>query len=164
LENAGFESGTEKGPAGWSKGPRLDGVKYLWDHEVKHSGSASLSILKSADRYFPIAEWTQSTPVPAGAKTVEISAWMKTAQAYKAILDVQFASLDGVSSHHWIAYDGAKEDNDAPSNHDWKLAGGSAPIPPGTVEVIVALQDYGPGQVWFDDVRVRFTKDPPEAK
>jgi len=158
LVNPGFETGSEKGPDGWTIGPSFDGIRYIWDHKVKHLGGSSLSIKKTEDRYFPIAQWTQTVPVPTGANTIELSAWIKTAKAYKAILDVQFAGEEGVSSHHWIAYEGAKELGEPPSNHDWVPIGGSATIPAGTTQVILALQDYGPGQVWFDDIKARFSK------
>lgn len=158
LLNPGFETGSETGPDGWTIGPRMDGIRYIWDHNVKHLGGSSLSIKKTEDRYFPIAQWTQTIPVPAGANSIELSAWIKTENAYKAILDVQFAGEEGVSSHHWIAYEGAKEDGDPPSNHDWTPIGGRAAIPVGTTQVILALQDYGPGQVWFDDIKARFSK------
>jgi RNA polymerase sigma-70 factor (ECF subfamily) len=33
-------------------------------------------------------------------------------------------------------------------------------IPPGTKEIIIAPQIYGPGKVWFDDLAAEYTNDP----
>jgi hypothetical protein len=33
-------------------------------------------------------------------------------------------------------------------------------IPPGTTQIIIAPQIYGPGKVWFDDLSAEYTNDP----
>ena len=33
-------------------------------------------------------------------------------------------------------------------------------IPPGTKQIIIAPQIYGPGTVWFDDLGAEYTNDP----
>lgn len=164
LVNPGFEEGLDDAPAGWARGVRLDGVRYVWDREVAHSGRASLSIQKRVERYFPIAEWTQVVPVPPGAAIVEFTAWVKAEKSYKSVLDVQFATEEGIGGHEWVAYVGAKELNDPPETFDWRKMGGVVAIPPGTKEVVLSLQDYGPGKVWFDDVQARFSKQIPQPK
>jgi hypothetical protein len=77
----------------------------------------------------------------------------------KAILDVQFLDKDGQGiSHKWAAYIGGKAEGDPPANHDWKKYSDRVDIPPGTVKLCIALQVYGPGKVWFDDVQARYGK------
>jgi hypothetical protein len=61
-------------------------------------------------------------------------------------------------SHEWAAYIGAKEENDPPADHDWKQYSGRVNIPAGATKLRIALQDYGPGKVWFDDVQARYCK------
>ncbi len=59
-------------------------------------------------------------------------------------------------SHEWASYIGAEDEDDPPANHDWMEYSGRVDIPTGTREVQIALQIYGPGKVWFDDVRARY--------
>ena len=58
LENPSFEEGG-KSPKGWKKGSPVPGVEYLVDAKVAAEGKRSLSLQKTVDRYFPIAEWEQ---------------------------------------------------------------------------------------------------------
>lgn len=155
LKNASFESGGGT-PSSWSTGQRLDGVKYVWDDKVAHSGRRSLSIRKSVERYFPIAEWNQTLPYDGTSEAIEFSGWLKAKAMYKTVLDVQFVTEEGIGTHEWVAYVGAKNLGDPPETFGWKRMGGRAPIPAKTKEIIVAFQCYGPGQVWLDDVSARF--------
>jgi RNA polymerase sigma-70 factor (ECF subfamily) len=76
---------------------------------------------------------------------------------------VAFISAKGEFSHHWVAYIGAKADGDPPSTHNWKRLGAATAIPAGTQQIVLSLQDYGPGQVWLDDVSACYlTKAPKE--
>jgi hypothetical protein len=77
----------------------------------------------------------------------------------KAILDVIFLDEKGDwISHKWAAYVGAQQPNDPPADHDWKEYSGQVKIPEGTKKIQVGLQIYGPGKVWFDDVRAEYVK------
>src|SRR5512133_2542617 len=58
FRNPGMEEGTGK-PAAWSQGPPVAGVQYLWDQQTAHDGKASLCLKKNAQRYFPVAQWSQ---------------------------------------------------------------------------------------------------------
>jgi predicted esterase len=152
LANGGFEDG--KGtPEGWVTGAPVDGVQYLWDKKVAHSGKSSLCLKKTARRYFPIAQWSQEVPLSDSPASVKVGAWIKAQRTTKATLDVQFLNGDGeMISHKWAAYVGAKEANDPPVTHDWKWYEDVVPVPAGTKRFVVAPQIYGPGTVWFDDV------------
>jgi len=81
----------------------------------------------------------------------------------KAILDVQFNGAPDpttgrpTSTHHWVAYIGAKSLNDPAATHDWKKYGGVAAIPAGTKTIELEFEDYGPGKIWLDDVSARYT-------
>ncbi len=83
---------------------------------------------------------------------------MKAKDAGKAVIDVQFFDAQGASLHEWAAYIGAKEAGDPPANHDWKEYGGMVKIPKGTKTIAVVLQMYGPGKVWFDEVKAEYAK------
>ncbi|MGV3616187.1 MAG: M56 family metallopeptidase [Fimbriimonas sp.] len=161
LLNAGIEEGEGSQPAHWSRGARISSVVYGWDREHAHSGRGSLAISKAANRYFPIAEWSQTFKHDGRSTAVEVSAWIRAESMYKAVLDVQFAQPDGVESHQWAAYIGARQDGDPPATHGWKRVGAIVKIPPGTTEIIIAPQVYGPGKVWFDDIEARFTNEAP---
>jgi RNA polymerase sigma-70 factor (ECF subfamily) len=58
-------------------------------------------------------------------------------------------------SHEWAAYIGGKKQGDPPADHDWKEYTGTVSIPAGTKRVVIALQIYGPGSVWFDEVSAK---------
>lgn len=161
LKNSDLEGGDNDQPLAWNRGPRINTVKYVWDRQVAHGGSASLAIFKTADRYFPIAEWSQSIDATGKGPSVEVTAWVKAEAMHKAVIDVQFLKEDGIFSHAWASYIGAKQYGDPPANHDWKRVGAIVKIPAGTTEIVIAPQVYGPGKVWFDDIDVRFTQEPP---
>jgi beta-lactamase regulating signal transducer with metallopeptidase domain len=163
LLNSGIEEGERNAPNQWTRGPRIHSVHYVWDQDVAHSGRASLGIFKTDDRFFPIAEWSQSIPYRGEGSAIEVSAWVRAERMRKAVLDVQFVREDGIASHQWVAFVGEKQDGDAPANHDWKRLGGIVAIPPGTTEIVVAPQVYGPGRVWFDDIEAHFTNRAPTA-
>ena len=59
-------------------------------------------------------------------------------------------------SHKWAAYIGAQQASDRPTTHDWKEYSGRVAIPPGTDKIQIGLQIYGPGKVWFDEVRAAY--------
>lgn len=148
-----FEKGNDT-PDGWQKGAFIDGVEYIWDKHVASDGKASLGFRKTAERYFPIAQWTRRIEYAGGAEQVELSAKVQAEQAYKAILDVLFLDeKDQWIKHQWIAYIGEdKEKNIPPANHSWKTYSGTADIPDNTKTIVIGLQMYGPGTVWFDEV------------
>lgn len=158
LENGSMEQGNA-GPLGWRKGAAVPGVEYAWDRAVGHDSQSSLRLRKTAQRYFPIAQWHQSVPNPGTSSKLKVCAWVKAEKAAKGIVDAVFFDEDGSTSHQWIAYIGAKNANEPPASHDWKEYSGVAEIPPGTTRLGIALQIYGPGTIWFDDVRAEFVAD-----
>jgi len=158
VRNPGFEDGKDS-PAEWEQGADVEGVEYSWDKESGQTGKASLCLHKTANRYFPIAQWSQVVERKGEGKTLELSAQVKAEKAAKAIIDVIFLDKDDEAiSHEWAAYIGAKGAKDPPANHDWKKYQGKVKIPPKTAKIQVALQIYGPGKVWFDEVRAAYPK------
>ena len=158
LKNGGMEQG-DATPLGWQKGAAVPGVRYVWDRSTGHDSKASLCLQKTVQRYFPIAQWHQIVPNPGTTSKLRVSASVKAERAAKGIVDVQFFGQDGKTTHQWIAYIGAKDANQPPVSHDWKEYTGVAEIPPGTTRLGFALQIYGPGKIWFDDVRSEFVSD-----
>jgi len=144
-------------PSGWEKGADITGVEYIWDRQAGSDGKSSLSIKKTADKYFPIAEWRRTEKYDGKSKKIEVSAMVKAQDAGKAVIDVLFLdSKGGWIKHQWISYIGAKRAGDKPVTHDCKKYSGEAEIPSNTETVVVGLQMYGPGQVWFDEVKARY--------
>ncbi len=159
LINGGVEEGNGDSPKAWSRGAAVSGVNYLWSR-VGHDSKASLGLKKTAGRYFPIAEWSQTVDGVGDAPRLKVSAWVKADAVTKAILDAQFLDGGGQWSHAWAAYIGAKESGDPPVSHDWKRYEGVVAIPPGTKRLVIAPQIYGPGTVFFDDLAAEFTSQP----
>jgi RNA polymerase sigma-70 factor (ECF subfamily) len=163
LTNGEFERGEPNGrsPDGWKIGAQLAGVEYHWDRTIAHRGRASVHLKKTAERYFPIAQWFQEVNRIGDSPCLKVSAFIKADKTTKAILDVQFLDRNGKYTHQWAAYIGAKQADDPPVTHDWKKYEGIVKIPEGTEKILVAPQIYGPGDVWFDDVVADYTDATP---
>lgn len=165
LKNPAFEE-TNKGddgkeiPVAWTAGDPVSGVTYAW---VKAGGvekSGALQIKKTANKFFPIAQWSQTFDHDGKSPALQVSAQVKAKNAKKAILDVVFLDEQGEwISHEWVSYIGQKEPRDKPANHDYKEYSGTVAVPPNTKKIMVALQDYGPGEVWFDNVTAVYQSD-----
>ncbi|MGD0383074.1 MAG: PEGA domain-containing protein [Thermoguttaceae bacterium] len=164
LKNPGIEAGKET-PDDWEEGTwpeglTAEGVTYSWDKKVAFEGKASLCIEKTAQNYMlPVAQWSQTVDRDEKQSTLILSAQVKADKVTKAILDVQFLDEDdNMISHKWASFIGIQKKGQKPANHDWKKYSGKVNIPPKTKKICVALQDYGPGKVWFDDVRAEYAK------
>ena len=159
LTNGGVEDGADDSPKGWTTGATIPGVEYIWSR-TGHTGKASLCLKKTAQRFFPIAQWAQKVDHRGDSPRLKVSAWVKADKVTKAILDAQFLDSKGEWTHAWVRYIGPKEPSTRPVTHDWKRYEGVVAIPPGTQQIIIAPQIYGPGQVWFDDLDAEYTHDP----
>jgi RNA polymerase sigma-70 factor (ECF subfamily) len=164
LTNGGLEEGEGDEPKAWTtgaipQGGTVPGVEYTWSR-IAHTGKASLSLKKTAQRYFPIAQWTQKVDHRGDSPRLKVSAWIKADRVTKAILDAQFLDSKGEGSHAWVSYIGPKEPATRPVTHNWKHYEGVVAIPPDTRQIIIAPQLYGPGHVWFDDLAAEYTQEP----
>ncbi len=160
LTNGGVEEGTGDTPSHWNLGSAVPGVEYRWSRDIAHTGKGSLRLKKTAQRYFPIAQWFQEVAHQGKGRRLKVFAWVKADVIGKAILDAQFIDKKGDWSHAWVAYIGAKEAGQDPVSHDWKRYEGVVDIPPDTKQILIAPQIYGPGTVWFDDLGAEYTDAP----
>jgi poly(3-hydroxybutyrate) depolymerase len=159
-----FETGMDA-PEGWEQGATVPGVKYLYDHHVASEGKRSLSLQKSAKRYFPIAGWSRTFNHTGDKPALKVAAEVKASKATKAIIDVQFLDADGNwIKHDWVAYIGQKNPSDSVATHDWKTYDGALEIPAGAKKIGISLQIYGPGSVWFDELQIRYADSVTGAK
>jgi len=78
FKNIGMEEGSEL-PAVWHKGSPVAGVEQTWDRTTAHGAKASLCLKKTAQRYFPIAQWSQLVMVEPSdkARKVRVRCWVK---------------------------------------------------------------------------------------
>lgn len=159
-----FETGT-RAPEGWQSGFNVPGVRYVYDKGRAKTGDRSLSLQKSARRYFPIAQWYQLLPYTGQKQNLQVQCEVRAEQATKAIIDAQFLDENKKSlGHQWLCYIGAKQSGDPPASHNWKTYTGNAAIPEKTKQIVIGLQIYGPGKVWFDDLDVTLTAGATPAK
>jgi hypothetical protein len=160
FRNPGMEEGTGK-PAAWSQGPPVAGVQFLWDQRTAHSGKASLCLKKTAQRYFPIAQWSQSVSVEPSStpRKLRVRCWVKADTVTKAIIDVNYQGQGQRPGHSWAVYLGQKQDTDPGLTHDWKLCEGTVEVPAGISKVGIGFQIYGPGSIWFDDLQVTWVRN-----
>ncbi len=150
-----------KMPAHWKHSGPIDGVTYRWLSNSKEPNKETcLQIAKSANRYFPIASWSQTFDHNSDAPALVVSSKVRTSKVTKAIIDAIFLDANGeVMEHCWVAYIGPKEDGGKPFTHNWKEYKGVVAIPAGCKKITVSLQDYGPGSVMFDDVLATYETD-----
>ncbi len=154
-----FEEGADC-PTGWEKGQNVNGVEYIWDKNNASDGSASLCLKKTAEKYFPIAQWTRKIEYTSDAAKLELSAQVKAENMTKAILDALFLDENEEwIKHEWVSYIGPKKEDLPPANHDWKKYSGVVAIPENTKTIVIGLQIYGPGTVWFDELEAVYIKD-----
>ena len=159
LTNGGVEDGEDDTPRAWTSGATIPGVEYIWSR-TGHTGKGSLRLKKTAQNYFLIAQWSQKVDHRGNGPRLKVSAWVKADQVTKAILDAQFLDGRGRVGHAWVAWIGVRELAQPPVTHDWKRYEGVVEIPPGTKQIIIAPQIYGPGSVRFDDLGAEYTNDP----
>jgi hypothetical protein len=156
LHNPSFEEG-DTSPAKWTSGAKIEGVTYLWEKKNGKTGKSSLCLKKTANRYFPIAQWFQIVDKKSDHKSLKVSSQVKAENAHKAIIDVIFLDEKGEwISHEWSSFIGIKQNGDKAASHDWKEYVGEVKIPPETKKIQIGLQIYGPGKVWFDDIRAEY--------
>jgi len=156
LIEESFEAGM-KTPDGWQEGPAVPGVKYVYDQKAASKGERSLSLQKSEKRYFPVGSWSRTFPHKSQRRALQVAVQVKAARATKAVVDVQFFGAgDELLQHKWAIYVGQKKPTDKVATHDWKRYEGSVAIPAGTMQIAIALQIYGPGDVWFDELDVQY--------
>jgi len=155
VGNPGFEEGTTS-PDGWQGVQGSDDFVLSWDEHTSHSGKRCVSISRSQSVYWPIAQWSHEIPYDGKSRAIEFGAWIKAERVGKAVLDVQFFNGSGQWSHRWVAFVGEQEPGSGLATHDWAPYSGAVMIPAGTTRIVVALQDYGPGTVWMDDVFAQF--------
>lgn len=156
LISDSFEEGKNV-PDGWEQGPAVPGVKYVYERSVASEGKRSLSLQKSEKRYFPIAGWMRMLPYGSEKSVLRVAAKVKASSVTKAIIEVQFFGPNAqFLSKEWAAYIGQKNPKDPVATHDWKTYGDVVKIPAGTKQIAIALQIYGPGKVWFDELEARY--------
>jgi tetratricopeptide (TPR) repeat protein len=155
----GLEDGADV-PDGWQKQGKVPGVDYVWDKQVASEGHASLCFNKTADKYFPIAQWVRKVEHSGEGTQLMVSAKVKAVKVTKAIIDVLFLDKDGEwIKHEWVAYIGPKKSGSRPFTHEWKLYSGQVKIPENTATMVVGLQMYGPGKVWFDEIGAAYVPE-----
>jgi hypothetical protein len=148
-----FKDGFEDASA-WREGQQIKGVRYLRDTKRFSEGQCSLCISKREKNYFPIAQWSRRiSELPKGTD-LDISVDIKALRAHKAVVDIQYLNA-GSFQHEWAIYIGAEQASDPPAHHDWKTYTGIIRLPEDADSVSLALQVYGPGSVWFDNLIIR---------
>lgn len=165
MEETSKDDGSKDQPVAWTAGDTIPGVSYAWTKAGGIQKSGALHIKKTANTFFPIAQWSQTFDHDGKSPALQVSAQVKAKNAKKAILDVVFLDEQGEwISHEWVAYIGQKEPRDKPATHDFKEYSGTVAIPPNTKKIVVAFQDYGPGEIWFDNAQAVYRDGlPPKA-
>ena len=161
LTNAGVEDGEGDSPRAWTSGATIPGVEYLWSREG-HTGKASLCLKKTAQRYFPIAEWAQKVDRQGNRPRLRVSAWVKADGVTKAILDAQFVGefeMGHKWQHAWAAYIGQKKSGDPLANPQLEAVRGRRGDPGGHQADHHCAADLRPRQGLVRRSRAEYTND-----
>lgn len=162
MEEASKGDDGKDQPVAWTAGDTVPGVTYDWSKASGVKKSGALHIKKTANTFFPIAQWSQTFDHDGKSPALQVSTLVKAKNAKKAILDVVFLNEQGEwISHEWVAYIGQKEPRNKPATHDFKEYSGTVAIPANTKRIVVAFQDYGPGEVWFDEAKAVYRSEVP---
>ena len=118
FRNLGMEEGSSA-PSAWVQGAPVPGVQLLWDQKTAHGGKASLCLKKTAQRYFPVAQWSQSLPVETASspRKFRVRCWVKTEAVTTAIIDVPY-QVRQQRGHAWAVFLGQKQPTDPFLKHD----------------------------------------------
>jgi len=150
LSNPGFEEGA-RDLEPWTLGDVPKGVSIRRDNRITNTGAGSLRLSKSAENFFPPAGVSQTLDRDPSWHAIEVGADVRAVRATKLVLDVQFAG-DGQEAHEWAAFIGAANPDDPPVTHDWKRYSGVVGVPAWAETITIAVQIWGPGTAWVDDV------------
>jgi hypothetical protein len=135
IANPGFEEGL----AGWQiRNSDGQGPNHVIDTEVRRSGRASARI-DGAGYYY-----SSRFALPAGAR-VAARFWGRST-APTGASSVLFFWRGGKAF--------ARTPGPGPTAPDWRLYEVAATVPEGTEEISLALQFFGEGSSWFDDVEI----------
>lgn len=152
VSNPGFEQGLDK----WTRanlGGHSDDVTFAIDTATKHGGNASLKVTKSVGRFWPVQMVGQGGVGTSGITSrLKVTLWAKADRTTKLTLAVHFRA--GAETKH-IEF-GSYVGGDEPVTHDWKQYEKVVAVPDGTQSLALFLQMYGPGEVWIDDLDVRY--------
>ncbi len=154
VQNGGFEDGLN----GWNRDefrvtdhPMMAQAEV--DHEVFHSGKASLRFSKTDTWFNPVLIYNQNVPVTNRTGRLKIGLWVKAQNVAKATMA---AGFDG--NRELGAYIAGSTPTDSVS-HDWKRYEAVVAVPANVLEAEVFLEMYGPGTIWMDDVTASFVPD-----
>lgn len=165
--NGGFEEMTAGGPRGWTRGslppdadvPVTIAYNTIKDDDpesvraMRHSGHGAVSFAKTEERFFPVALLTQAIPYK-GQSRIRVSMWAKAERVRKFALAVMMSGT-GDGQVEWGPYIGSA-DSSTPITHDWKQYSKVIDVPSGTTGITLALEMYGSGTVYVDDVSATY--------
>lgn len=158
IRNGGFESDTSN----WFRGslpPNADPpVTISRDTQTFKSGKASLKFEKTAKGYYPVAMMSQQVPYDGKKQRLKLGMWVKAESVGKFTLSVIMPD-GGDGKIDWGVYVGDTTNAQRTTDHDWKYYTSVIAIPTGTRQITMALQMYGPGTVWVDDVSAQYVPD-----
>jgi len=156
IKNSSFEEGSNL--PSWQMGsipPNADPpITVSIDSGTAHSGKSSLKFERTQRGFFPVSMCSQQIVFDGSQSKIKVGLWAKAESVSKATMAVMFQGGDG--SIEWGAYIGAQNPGDSPANHDWKHYGAVLAIPSGTTGITIALETYGPGSLWVDDVSAAY--------
>jgi beta-lactamase regulating signal transducer with metallopeptidase domain/predicted esterase len=157
LINGDFENAlTNWEPSSIPQGSETN-VRFGVDSSEKHSGKSSLKFSKTVQKFFPVQQLVGTLKSSYKVtRRLETTAWVKASNAGKMTLKSVFFDSRGESiDGGWITYVGDPSGSRTVS-HDWKKYKSVVEVPSGTEQIAVVAEMYGPGEVWIDDISVKF--------
>lgn len=160
VKNGGFEDG---GASRWTQGslpPNADvPVAISVDTQTFKSGKSSLKFAKTENRFFPVSMMSQRIAYDGKRQKIKVGMWVKAQSASKFVLTVLMNDYSV-----FAGYVGDQRGTGDKTDHDWKYYTSVLQVRPNTREISLALQMYGPGTVWVNDVSAEYVPDDTPVK
>ena len=152
--NPGFEEGQGERAVGWRPvRDRKHTGRLVRDESVAHTGKASLCLDNRETPKENIGARWESVALPLrGGAAVRLTAWTKTQGTgrYGAIVALHFLNEKGRIV--------GKAERVRKEEHDWTQLTVESAVPPGAINVVIALKVYDPNVAgWCDDVVLTVT-------
>ncbi len=145
IANPGFE----QGKAGWQPRNKPGFVEnHVIDTQVKHSGNASARIDNGGYYY------SRQFSLPPGTKIT--ARWWAKCTASEGASSILYYWKGGKSFAH--------KKGPAAKVNEWQQYEFSDVVPEGTERICLALQFFGQGQCWYDDVEVVADHQVPDSE
>lgn len=156
LQNGSFNQLVNDEPLFWQPVGRVEGNTLKADTDIKQSGAASVTIIKTRPEPDP-ANWRQDVTqhLPLG-KQVVLTGWVKTRAVALAAVGAQLLDSQG----QLLAFHTTQGNQSFTGTADWQRFTLRFEVPKEAVRIGILAMVSGTGQAWFDEFELKLDDNP----